>query len=170
MTNEGLRRRLDETRKQLLDALTGLTEEQMYRQVEPGEWSIAEVLAHLPVAERHTRSQAEAIQQETAVEIASLSLPEQQQSAARAQEMVPPQIIHDMTGARWQTLKFLDSLTAVDLEKVGTHERHGAMTVGAIIGRIAYHEENHTQQIRRLREKMAAEPDDSRNPDPKPAF
>jgi hypothetical protein len=138
--------------------------------MEPEEWSVAEILAHLPVAERHIRGQAEAVQQQTAVEIASLPRPEQQESAARAQEMVPPQIIHDMTGARWQTLKFLDSLTQVDLEKVGTHERYGVMTVGAIIGRIAHHEEDHTQQIHRLRDKMAGKGAAGSNPGPEPAL
>jgi len=154
MTKEELRRRLDETRKQLLDAISQLTEEQMYRRVETGEWSVAEILAHLPNAERWLRSQAEAVRQREGARIRFLSEQERQESAGQALRMVPPQIIHDLIGARWQTTKFLDSLTAADLDKAGVHSQIGAMTVAAIIEAIGRHEGDHTRQVLRLRQKM----------------
>jgi len=154
MTKEELRRRLDETRKQLLDAISQLTEEQMYRRVETGEWSVAEILAHLPNAERWLRSQAEAIRQREGARIRFLSEQERQESAGQARRMVPPQIIHDLIGARWQTRKFLDSLTAADLDKTGAHSQIGAMTIAAIIEVIGRHEADHTRQVLRLRQKM----------------
>jgi uncharacterized damage-inducible protein DinB len=154
MTKEELRRRLDETRKQLLDAISQLTEEQMYRRVETGEWSVAEILAHLPNAERWLRSQAEAVRQREGARIRFLSEQERQESAGQAHRMVPPQIIHDLIGARWQTTKFLDSLTAADLDKTGVHSQIGAMTIAAIIEVIGRHEADHTRQVLRLRQKM----------------
>ena len=154
MTKEELRRRLDETRKQLLDAISQLTEEQMYRRVETGEWSVAEILAHLPNAERWLRSQAEAVRQREGARIRFLSEQERQESAGQAHRMVPPQIIHDLIGARWQTTKFLDSLTAAELDKAGVHSQIGAMTIAAIIEVIGRHEGDHTRQVLRLRQKM----------------
>lgn len=154
MTKEELRRRLDETRKQLLDAISQLTEEQMYRRVETGEWSVAEILAHLPNAERWLRSQAEAVRQREGARIRFLSEQERQESAGQAHRMVPPQIIHDLIGARWQTTKFLDSLTAAELDKAGVHSQIGAMTIAAIIEVIGRHEADHTRQVLRLRQKM----------------
>jgi len=154
MTKEELRRRLDETRKQLLDAISQFTEEQMYRRVETGEWSVAEILAHLPNAERWLRSQAEAIRQREGARIRFLSEQERQESAGQAHRMVPPQIIHDLIGARWQTRKFLDSLTAADLDKTGAHSQIGAMAIAAVIEAIGRHEADHTRQVLRLRQKM----------------
>ena len=158
MTKEELRRRLDETRKQLLDAISQLTEEQMYRRVETGEWSVAEILAHLPNAERWLRSQAEAVRQREEARIRFLSEQERQESAGQAHRMMPPQIIHDLIGARWQTTKFLDSLTAAELDKAGVHSQIGAMTIAAIIEVIGRHEADHTRQVLRLRQKMEVSP------------
>jgi hypothetical protein len=70
--------------------------------------------------------------------------------------MVPPQIVHDLIGARWQTTKLLDSLTAAELAKAGVHSRIGAMTIAAIIETIGWHERDHTGQILRLRQKTEA--------------
>jgi len=154
MTKEELRRRLDETRKQLLDAISQLTEEQMCRRVETGEWSVAEILAHLPNAERWLRSQAEAVREKEGTRIRFLSEQERQESAGQAHRMVPPQIIHDLIGTRWQTTKFLDSLTAAELDKAGVHSQIGAMTIAAIIEVIGRHEGDHTRQVLRLRQKM----------------
>ena len=156
MTKEELRRHLDETRRQLLDAVSQLTEEQMYRAFEPGEWSVAEILAHLPSAERWLRSQAETVRQREGAHIRFLSQRERQESAGRAHRMVPPQIVHDLIGARWQTTKLLDSLTAADLAKAGVHSRIGAMSIAAIIEAIGRHERDHTRQILRLRQKTEA--------------
>jgi len=158
MTKEELQRRLDETRKQLLDAISQLTEEQMYRRVETGEWSVAEILAHLPNAEQWLRSQAETVRQREGARIRFLSEQERQESAGQAHRMVPPQIIHDLIGARWQTTKLLDSLTAAELDKAGVHSQIGAMTVAAIIETISRHEGDHTRQVLRLRQKMEVSP------------
>ena len=156
MTKAELRRRLDETRRQLLDAVSQLTEEQMYRRVETGEWSVAETLAHLSTAERWLRSQAEAVRQAEGVSMRFLLEEERQESAKRAQRMVPPQIIHDLIGARRQTTELLDSLTAAELNKAGVHDQIGARTIAAIIEAIGRHEADHTLQLLRLRQKMEA--------------
>jgi hypothetical protein len=157
MTKEEIRSYLEETRRGFLDSLAHLTEDQIYRRAEPGEWSVAEILAHLPVGERHIRAQAEAIVETGAATFLFLSPQEREESAARAQEMVPPQMINDLIGARRQTLALLDRLETADLDKTAEHERLGVMTVGAIIRAIGRHENDHEQQVRRLRQQMEAD-------------
>jgi uncharacterized damage-inducible protein DinB len=46
---EEIRHRLEKTRTKLFEAIRGLTEEQMRRRPGPGRWSVAEIMAHLPV-------------------------------------------------------------------------------------------------------------------------
>lgn len=141
------------TRKRLFASISRLTEEQMYRRVEAGEPSIAEVLAHLPPVERAMRSEAEAIAKG---ERRSITLPssEQEREWARlAERMVPPQIVNDLAGARWQTLRFLDSVRSSDLMKKG-ESAESVLSVAEIVRLIAAHEDEHAGQIRRLRQKM----------------
>jgi uncharacterized damage-inducible protein DinB len=144
---------LEATRKKLFDSISRLTEEQMYRHVEPGEPSIAEVLAHLPPAERAMRAEAEAIAHGQRRSITFPS-PEQEREWGRlAEQMVPPQIVNDLAGARWQTLRFLDSLRSGDLIKKG-EASDSTLSVAEIIRLIALHEEEHVEQILRLRRQM----------------
>lgn len=157
MTKDELRRYLDENRKGLLDSIAHLTEEQMCRRVEPGEWSVAEILAHLPVAERHILGQAMAVHSAGAESMAFLTPEKRHESAARAHEMAPPQMVNDMMDARRQTLTFLDSLAEADLDKSASNAEYGTLTLGQIIGAISYHERDHRRQIQRLREKIEAE-------------
>jgi len=146
----------DMTRRRLFDAVTGLTEEQMRWRPSPEEWSVAEILAHLPVCERRIRLQASTVCQRPGSEIAFLSEPERQEAAARAMELPPPAIIHDLVAARRETLQFLEDLPPGELAKRGRHPQFGEMTVDLILGAISFHEREHAEQIERLREKLGA--------------
>jgi len=158
MTKEELLLYLEETRKGFLDSVARLTEEQMYTRIAPDEWTVAEILAHLPVAERHLLGQARAVYTEGLEEIRFMSRDERQTAAERSQQMVPPQMVNDMIGARRQTLKFIDGLTDIDLDKPTSHRKLGPMTLGSVLRTIGYHESDHEQHVRRLRDAMAAAP------------
>jgi len=148
-----LRDLLEGARRHLFDSISRLTEEQMYRRVEAGRPSIAEVLAHLPQAERAMRAEAEAVARGERRPV-TLPSPEQEREwAAAAERMVPPQIVNDLVGARWRTLRFLDSLRSADLSKTG--EASGStLTVAEIIRRISVHEDEHAGEILRLRQRF----------------
>jgi uncharacterized damage-inducible protein DinB len=154
MTKDEIIRYYERTRQQLFDAITGLTEEQMRRRPGPEGWSTVEVLAHLPASERRIRLQASAACRSTGSEIAFLSEPERQEAAARGLALPAPAIIHDLIAARRETVEFLKSLPPDDLAKRGRHPQFGEMTVDRILGAISYHEREHVEQIRSLRQKL----------------
>ncbi|MDI6858041.1 MAG: DinB family protein [Dehalococcoidia bacterium] len=148
-----LRGLLEGTRKRLFDSISRLTEEQMYRRVEAGLPSIAEVLAHLPQAERAMRAEAEAVARGDRRAVAFPSPQQEREWAAAAERMVPPQMVNDLVGARWQTLRFLDSLNSRDLSRKA--EASGSvLTVAEMVRRIAAHEDEHAEQIMRLRQQF----------------
>ena len=156
MNKDEIIRHYDRTRRRLFDAVTGLTEEQMRRRPTSEEWSVAEILAHLPVSERRIRLQASTVCQRPGSEVTFLSEPEREEAAARAMELPPPALIHDLVAARRETLQFLEGLAPSEFAKRGRHPQLGEMTVDLILGAISYHEREHAEQIERLREKLGA--------------
>jgi hypothetical protein len=157
MGRDKIIRYYEETRRKLFEAITGLTEEQMRRRADADEWSVAEILAHLPASERRMRLQASTACGRAGSDISFLSDEEREEAAARGATLPLPAIIHDLIAARWETVKFLDGLSAGDFAKRGRHPQYGEMTVEAILGAISYHERQHIEQITELREKLGLE-------------
>ncbi len=154
LTKERLREYLDTTRQHLFEAISGLTEEQMRRRPGEGQWSVAEVLAHLPVSERHIAAQARAVCARPGAAIEFLGEAERAEAAARGWRLPPPALIHDLVAARWETTSFLDSLCAHELSLSGRHESLGEMTVLQVLGAISYHEREHVGQVRAIRQAL----------------
>jgi len=151
---EEIRRRLERARTKLFEAVTGLTEEQMRRRPRHGDWSVAEVMAHLPVWERRMLSEADALRQTAGGRIIFPSQAEREDAAARGRVLPPPGIVHDLIAARWDTLRFLERLPARDLGRSGRHEERGDLTVAQLLSIIATHEEEQAAEIRRVREEL----------------
>jgi hypothetical protein len=154
LTTERLRMYLDTTREDLFEAIRGLTEEQMRRRPGEGQWSVAELLAHLPVSERHIIAQARAVctQRDTTIEF--LSDQERAEAAARGRRLPPPALIHDMVAARWETTSFLVGLRPREMSRCGRHEKLGKLTVLQVLGAISYHEREHVGQVRAVRQAL----------------
>jgi len=151
---EEIRRGLERARIKLFEAVTGLTEEQMRRRPGQGDWSVAEVMAHLPVWERRMLSEADALRQTTGRRITFLSQAERGEAAARGRLLPPPGIVHDLVAARWDTLRFLERLSAEGLGRSGRHEEWGDLTVAQLLTIIATYEEDQAAEIRRVREEL----------------
>lgn len=149
-----IRRRLERARAALLEAVTGLTEEQMRRRPGEGGWSVAEVMAHLPVWERRMLSEADSLRRMAGQRIAPLSQAEREEAAGRGRLLPPPAIIHDLVAARWDTLRFLDRLPARDLGRLGRHEEWGDLTIAQLLTMIAAYEEDQATEVRRVREEL----------------
>ena len=149
-----IRRRLERARTKLFEAVTGLTEEQMRRRPGHGDWSVAEVMAHLPVWERRMLSEADALRQTAGRRITLLSQAEREEAAGRGRLLPPPGIVHDLVAARWDTLRFLERLPARDLGRSGHHEEWGDLTVAQLLTIIATCEEGQAAEIRRVREEF----------------
>ena len=96
-----LRERLQSSRRALLDAMQGLTEQDFATELagEQGA-TVAVYLAALAPAEREAVRRAR-----EAVGAAPRPLP----ATGRRERVLPPQVIHDLAGARHETLLFLDA-------------------------------------------------------------
>jgi hypothetical protein len=149
-----IRRKLEGARTKLFEAVTGLTEEQMRRRPARGGWSVAEVMAHLPVWERRMLSEADALRKTADGRITFLSQAEREEAAGRGRVLPPPGIVHDLVAARWDTLRFLERLPARDLGRSGRHEERGDLTVAQLLSIIATYEEGQAAEIRRVREEL----------------
>ena len=153
-----VRRRLERVRTELFEAVTGLTEEQMRRRPAHGGWSVAEVMAHLPVWERRMLREADALCRKAGGSITFLSQAEREEAAGRGRLLPPPGIVHDLIAARWDTLKFLDRTPARDLGRSGRHEEWGDLTVAQLLAIIAAYEEGQVAEVRHIREELGLAP------------
>jgi hypothetical protein len=151
---EEIRRRLEKARTGLFEAIGGLTEEQMRRRPGPGRWSVAEVMAHLPVWERQVLRQADSLRQMAGLPVVFPSQAEREEAAGRGRRLPPPGIVHDLVAARWETLTFLGRLTARELDRRGRHQEEGDLTVAGLLAAIAGYEEEQVARIQRLREEL----------------
>ena len=153
-SKEEIRRRLEKARTELFEAIGGLTEEQMRRRPGPGRWSVAEVMAHLPVWERQVLRQADSLRQMAGQSVVFPSGAEREEAAGRGRRLPPPGIVHDLVAARWETLTFLERLGARDLDRSGQRREQEIPTVARILTTIAEYEEEQASRIRRLREEL----------------
>ena len=97
-----LRARLDRSRATLLDMLGNLTERDFASEIEDGR-SVLDLLASLAPAERVSAASALPGGAEAAHEAGA---------RRRGGAMLPPQVIHDLSGARRRTLIALDRIEA----------------------------------------------------------
>ena len=97
-----LRARLDRSRAALLEMLANLTERDFASEIEEGR-SVLELLAALAPAERVSAASA----------LPGGAEPEDEASPRRRRDaMLPPQVVHDLSGARRRTLIALDAIEA----------------------------------------------------------
>jgi hypothetical protein len=151
---EEIRHGLERARARLFEAIGGLTEEQMRRRPSPGRWSVAEVMAHLPVWERQVLRQADSLRQTAGLPVVFPSQAEQEEAAGRGRRLPPPGIVHDLVAARRETLAFLERLTARGLDQRGRHQEARDLTVAQLLTAIAEYEEEQVVRIQRLREEL----------------
>lgn len=97
-----LRARLDRSRTALLEMLANLTERDFASEIEDGR-SVLDLLASLAPAERVSAASALPGGTEAAHEASA---------RRRGGAMLPPQVIHDLSGARRRTLIALDRIEA----------------------------------------------------------
>jgi len=147
--------RLEASRQALMDAIAELDEEGFRARPAAGGWTAAGVLAHLlddePKLLAYARSALEA--DDTEVEATSDEDREQQaKDAAQSAAGGPvPQILHGLLGARRDTLRQLEALSAEQLARPVRHAAYGGTSVGRLFQHIAEHEDEHADQIRTIR-------------------
>ena len=128
-----LRARLDRSRATLLEMLGNLTERDFASEIEEGR-SVLDLLAALAPAERVSAVSA----------LPGGAEPGEEASARRRRDaMLPPQVVHDLSGARRQTLIALDAIEAAggregdplaELRTIAEREEQAAEAIRARFG------------------------------------
>lgn len=140
-------------RARLLDAISGVTEEQFKRRPADGGWSIAETLAHLLATERLRAGRIRlAFEQDGAV--IEPSDPEAHEAQARAGRIAPvPQLIHGLLASRREIETLLqDAIRAGALDRAVVHPVHGRQTIEHMLTeQVIAHEAEHVASIEGLK-------------------
>lgn len=103
MNVNAIRERLERSRAALLSALEGVTERDFAAEVGPGLTVVA-ALATLAPDERESIREARRV-------VAAPDRPRPSGGASATARATPPQVVHDLAGARYETLLFLDMLS-----------------------------------------------------------
>ena len=158
-TVEELKAGLTASRRRLLAAIEGVTEEQCKRRVSEGEWCIAEMLAHLMDQER-LRSERIAIALERDGATITPSSQEAHDDAARAgRTAVLPQLLHGLLATRRELERLLDRVATAraGLDRAIVHPQLGRQTIGWMVSeKVVAHELEHVAQIEELRKGLGA--------------
>ena len=140
--------RLEQSRRSLMDAITGLDEAGFRARPQQGGWTAAETLAHLLITERNSAGRARAALAQENPQFAWVSDQQLEEEARSARRMPVPQIVHGLLAQRRDVLALLQPLSPQELARPYRQERRGQLTVGWLFQRIAGHEEEHAEQIR----------------------
>jgi hypothetical protein len=153
-------------RKRLLSVIDGLGEEQFRRRPKTagataGDWSIAEILAHL-LSQENLRAGRIAVALEDDGAIIVPSPPEMHEQDARAGRSAPvSQLIDGLSASRLEVEGLLEraSRTEGGLDRGVEHPVRGRETIGYLIReKIIAHESEHIAQIERVKQTLAQAP------------
>ncbi len=159
-----LRRELTDSRESLLQAISGVSEQQFKRRPEstPEDnqpWCIAEVLTHLLLDEQVWTARIAIALASDGAEVLPTDR-EEQSANVRAGRLAPvPQIIHGLLAAR----RDLDKLLAQVEQRDGglglsVHQpERGVLTIDWMVRKVIGHETEHVSHIEAIKESMAAE-------------
>lgn len=130
--------------------LIGLTEEHLRWKPSADDWSIKEVLCHLrDTAELHGERMRRVATEENP------TLPAwDEQAAARDkhyQDEVTDSILPAYVAHRSAVVELLSGLDTAALDRPGTHSEAGPLTLGTIVEGTIDHDQNHLDQLRRLK-------------------
>jgi len=143
--------RLGQSRRSLMDAIAGLDEEGFRDRHRSGEWTAAEVLAHLFSTERIFIDRARKAIEHEGYRATPVSNDVREEHLGMAKRMPVPQIIHGLLAQRRETLAFVGSVSEGDLGSTLSHPARGEQTALWQIEHVIEHEQEHAEQLRTVR-------------------
>jgi uncharacterized protein (TIGR03083 family) len=144
-------------RRELRDAVAGLSPEQLRAPFPRGDWSIRDALAHLAANES---LMTDVLQSMAAGAPSPLSADFDNdrfnaETVAKAKSLSVDQVWGELEESRSKLFRVLESLAPQQLEQCGTHPLQGELTVKEFLVAMYAHETIHTREIveqaRRLR-------------------
>jgi len=141
--------RLERTPADLARLMRGQSDASLSRRPVADAWSAKEVVCHLRDAEEHLSGWMQLIQ--------AMDDPALIETGTAARWAEDRQYQRHHAGAAWdafgrrrdETLAFLRSLTQAQLERSGHHHRWHRMSVADVVSLMAWHDDNHLDQLAR---------------------
>ncbi|MGX1264455.1 putative damage-inducible protein DinB [Rossellomorea marisflavi] len=156
-------RLIEDIRKELLDEIQNLSEEELNRSVHQGRWSIMQVVDHLYLMEKAvTSSLIKSIEhgEDQRVEDKPVNLTVDRSRKVQAPSYVEPvnepktleEMKDRLENSRQDLLHFLATTTKDELKsKANPHPVFGMVRLDQWVPFIGYHEKRHIEQIRELK-------------------
>lgn len=145
--------RLEAGRRELLEACLGLADDAIRRRPSADDWSVLEVLAHLPDASRGWLQSVERMRTEENPTLARFDDAAWKAAHADVNTWPAERIFADLQAVHADTLACVLALSDADLQRHGIGAR-GPVTVRELISRYAGHDVNHANQIREIRKAL----------------
>jgi hypothetical protein len=161
VTKQELRASLEESRAALLDAIDGLTPEQLLQPRAVGEWSVRDILQHLSLWEAElVRLLMHVDQGRRAVGQSFVPNPDFDSLNARwhaeTKDRPLDRVLEDFHGVRRQTRRWIDEFSDEDLERLRRESWLHNQSLARWIAEYSYeHEQEHTQAIRAWRKAQS---------------
>jgi hypothetical protein len=147
-------KRLERTADELAGALRGQSEAALARRPDPKNWAAKEVVCHLRDTEEGFMVRFDTLM---ASDNPRLTAPEPDRWAEDRQYLRNDagEALAAFRKRREETLAFLRKLGAGDWERGGTHPVRGRVTIDQFLTLMAWHDDNHLDQLRRALEGRA---------------
>jgi uncharacterized damage-inducible protein DinB len=150
-----LAERIRESRRRLVEQIGVLTDEALRTRPDDREWSIVEVLAHLPDVDRHWLAQALAIRADP--EHTFVHFDDERWKIEHPDVRSEPldAVLQAMQAAHETVLATLAQLDGDDLGRTARHPRGIPYAVRDVFLRYPAHDENHANQIAGIRSRLS---------------
>jgi len=142
--------RLESGRRELLEACLGLSDAQIRQRPGAGEWSVLEVLAHLPDADHGWVQSVQRMLTEDNPTLARFDDAAWKAAHADVNQWPVERVFAELRSAHQEALTQVVGLTEAGLTRPGVGAR-GPVTVQELITRYAGHDVNHANQVREIR-------------------
>ena len=138
------------TRAELLDAVSGLGDDDWDRRIasDEGAWAIRQLLAHVASAEPGQLATGRRMLAGEARLGDGFSLDVwNRRQVEKLKDRSPAELLSDLSASRQTLLAWIAGLSDTDLDKSGQHARGDFITVEQLCYRIGEHEAGHAEQI-----------------------
>mgnify|MGYP006286276369 CR=1 FL=1 len=150
MPDLDLLHRLEAGRRELLEACLGLTDEQLRLRPSADDWSVLEVLAHLPDVDRNWLANVQMMLTQDSPTLPGFDDAAWKAAHAHVNQQPAAEVFADLRASHAEALAGVGALTDADLARTGIGRR-GSLTVKELITRYSGHDANHANQIREIR-------------------
>jgi hypothetical protein len=140
--------RLERTADELAAAIAGRSAPALARRPGPASWAAVEVICHLRDIEEAFHARFETIRVMDGIKLIPAD-PDRWADERQYLRNDVAQALAAFRRRRLESLALLRGLTPVELERGGVHPARGRMTIDDVVALMAWHDDNHLDQLKR---------------------